>query len=68
MDLKDNRAIDWTGVQPDDSPIEPLNARTFVLRLRRLEEWVSDLRRLRQAMPAPPSPEGFRAPPPRRAP
>ncbi len=31
MEPRDNRSIDWTGVQPDDSPIEPLDGRTFLL-------------------------------------
>ena len=50
MDPPDNRSIDWTGVQPDDSPIEPLDGRTFLLRLRRLEEHVHDLTLLRRAL------------------
>ena len=49
MDPTDNRGIDWTGVQPDESPIEPLDGRTFVLRLRRLDECVRDLTILRRA-------------------
>ena len=50
MEPPDNRSIDWTGVQPDDSPIEPLDGRTFLLRLRRLEEYVHDLTLLRRAL------------------
>lgn len=50
MEPPDNRSIDWTGVQPDDSPIEPLDGRTFLLRLRRLEEHVHALRLLRRAL------------------
>ena len=50
MDPADNRGIDWTGVQPDNSPIEPLDGRTFLLRLRRLEEHVHDLTLLRRAL------------------
>ena len=50
MEPPNDRSIDWTGVQPDDSPIEPLNGRTFLLRLRRLEEHVHDLRLLRRAL------------------
>ena len=46
----DNRRIDWTGVQPDDSPIEPLDGRTFLLRLRRLEAHARDLTLLRRAL------------------
>ena len=50
MEPHDDRSIDWTGVQPDDSPIEPLDGRTFLLRLRRLEEHVHALRLLRRAL------------------
>ena len=50
MEPPDERRIDWTGVQPDDSPIEPLDGRTFLLRLRRLEGYVHDLILLRRAM------------------
>ena len=45
----DDRSVDWTGVRPDDSPIEPLNSRTFVERLQRLSERARDLRLLRKA-------------------
>ena len=45
----DDRSVDWTGVRPDDSPIEPLNSRNFVERLQRLEERARDLRLLRRA-------------------
>ena len=44
-----DRGVDWTGVRPDDSPIEPLNSRTFVERLQRLEERIRDLTLLRRA-------------------
>jgi hypothetical protein len=50
MEPPDDRRIDWTGVQPDDSPIEPLDGRTFLLRLRRLEGHVHDLRLLRRVL------------------
>ena len=50
MEPPDNRSIDWTGVQPDDSPIEPLDGRTFLLRLNRLEQHVHELRLLRRAL------------------
>ena len=50
MERHDNRSIDWTGVEPDDSPIEPPDGRTFLLRLRRLEEHVHALRLLRRAL------------------
>lgn len=45
----DERRIDWTGVQPDDSPIAPLDGRTFILRLRMLGERARDLTLLRRA-------------------
>ena len=45
----DDRSVDWTGVRPDGSPIEPLNSRNFVERLQRLEERIRDLRLLRKA-------------------
>ena len=41
--------IDWTGVQPDQSPIAPLNADTFVERLRLLSERANNLLILRNA-------------------
>jgi hypothetical protein len=41
--------VDWTGVEPDRSPIAPLNATSFVLRLRRLSERAMTLRMLRAA-------------------
>lgn len=50
VDAPDNRGIDWTGIGPDESPIEPLDARTFLLRLQRLDERVRDLRLLRRAL------------------
>ena len=42
--------IDWTGVQPDQSPIAPLNADTFVERLRLLSERANSLLILRNAL------------------
>ena len=50
MNAPDDRGIDWTGVQPNDSPIDPLDARTFLLRLQRLDERVRDLRLMRRAL------------------
>jgi len=35
--------IDWTGVGPDESPIEPLDSHTFVVRLRHLSERAESL-------------------------
>ena len=46
----EDRGVDWTGVRPDDSPIEPLDSRLFVARLQRLSERVRDLTLLRQAL------------------
>jgi len=34
LDAPDERGIDWTGIQPHESPIEPLDARTFPPRLQ----------------------------------
>jgi len=44
-----NELIDWTGVQPDRSPMEPLNEKLFSLRLRRLGERAESLTILRRA-------------------
>jgi hypothetical protein len=41
---------DWTGVAPDRSPVAPLDARTFVERLRRLSERAEALTLLRQSL------------------
>lgn len=41
--------IDWTGVQPDQSPIAPLDERTFKIRLRLLSERATSLMILRNA-------------------
>ena len=41
--------VDWTGVGPDRSPIEPLNDHTFAVRLRRLSERAQSLTILRGA-------------------
>lgn len=32
--------IDWTGLAPDNSPIAPLTAETFVARLERLTDFL----------------------------
>ena len=42
--------IDWTGVQPDQSPIEPLDERTFIIRLRLLSERATSMTILRNAL------------------
>ncbi|MCY4661338.1 MAG: hypothetical protein OXF93_16250 [Acidobacteria bacterium] len=44
-----DRTVDWTGVQPDRGSVEPLDGRTFVARLRRLEACARDLTLLRKA-------------------
>ena len=49
MQPLENRTADWTGVRPDDSPIEPLNSRSFLVRLRMLSERARDLTLLRRA-------------------
>ena len=49
MQPPDNRGVDWTGVRPDDSPIAPLDGRSFVARLRLLSARVRDLTLLRRA-------------------
>ncbi len=41
--------IDWSGVEPDRSPIGPLDDQTFVVRLRRLSERAESLTILRKA-------------------
>ena len=41
--------IDWTGVQPDQSPIAPLDERTFPTRLRLLSERATSMMILRNA-------------------
>jgi hypothetical protein len=41
--------IDWTGVQPDDSAIDPLDASSFLARLRLLAERAHSLTILRRA-------------------
>ena len=41
--------IDWTGFEPDASPVQPLDAHTFVARLRLLSERVESLTILRKA-------------------
>jgi len=61
--------IDWTGVEPDRSPIAPLDATSFVQRLNRLSERVRSLRTLRAAFqqqrPHDPGPARDTEPPPR---
>jgi hypothetical protein len=46
-------SIDWSGVQPGQSAIEPLNDRSFSFRLRRLSQWAKDLTILRNAAAQP---------------
>jgi len=41
--------VDWTGVQPDQTPIPPLDDQTFAGRLRLLSERAESLTRLRTA-------------------
>ena len=49
MQPLENRTADWTGVRPDDSPIEPLDSHSFLVRLRMLSERARDLTLLRSA-------------------
>ena len=49
MQRPDHSDIDWTGVQPDRSPIAPLDAYFFAERLRRLSERATSLMILRNA-------------------
>jgi len=41
--------IDWTGVEPDQSPVAPLDGHTYVARLRLLSERAASLTTLRKA-------------------
>jgi hypothetical protein len=41
--------VDWTGVEPDDSTLAPLDAATFTMRLTRLSERAASLTALRRA-------------------
>jgi hypothetical protein len=45
----DESSVDWSGVQPDQSPIEPLNADTFIARIELLSERARSLKILRRA-------------------
>jgi hypothetical protein len=49
MQPLENRGVDWTGVRPDESPIERLDGRSFSKRLRMLSERTRDLTLLRMA-------------------
>jgi hypothetical protein len=49
MHRPDKSEIDWTGVQPDPSPIRPLDAVTFVERLRQLTDRAAALTLMRKA-------------------
>ena len=42
-------AVDWSGVRPDQSPIGPLDSRSFSVRLRMLSERARGLNLLRRA-------------------
>jgi hypothetical protein len=45
----DDSEIDWTGFKPDESPIAPLDATTFVQRLRLLSDRAAGVAKLRAA-------------------
>jgi hypothetical protein len=49
MQSSDHPEIDWTGVQPDQSPIEPLDDNSAAVRLRLLSERAKSLTVLRNA-------------------
>jgi len=49
MQPSNHSRIDWTGVQPDQSPIAPLDERTFTMRLRLLSERATNIMILRNA-------------------
>ncbi|MCE2540849.1 MAG: hypothetical protein J4G16_10820 [Acidobacteria bacterium] len=55
MQPPEDRGVDWTGVHPDDSPIKPLDGRSFLARLRMLGERARDLTLLRNARTERPS-------------
>ncbi len=55
MQPPEDRIVDWTGVHPDDSPIAPLDGRSFLARLRILGERTRDLTLLRSARTERPS-------------
>ena len=44
--------VDWTGVQPDQSPIEPLDDKSFTVRLRLLSERARSLTIFRNVVPS----------------
>lgn len=46
----DQDGVDWTGVGPNESRIEPLDGRTFSDRLRRLSDRAGSLTVLRRAL------------------
>lgn len=49
MQPQERDGVDWTGVQPDTSPIGPLDSRSFPVRLQRLGERARSLTVLREA-------------------
>lgn len=48
MQSGDDSKVEWTGVQPDLSPIEPLDDKTFPVRLRLLSDRAAGLSILRK--------------------
>lgn len=44
-----SQSVDWTGVEPDATPIEPLTAETFAARLNSLTDAVAALDSLKRA-------------------
>jgi hypothetical protein len=49
MQPLNDSTIDWTGIQPDQSPIGPLDANSFIVRLLLLSERAESLTVLRNA-------------------
>ena len=45
----DERETDWSGVKPDQAPIPPLDAVTFLQRLQLLSDRASGVTKLRNA-------------------
>jgi hypothetical protein len=50
MQPRDDSNIDWTGVQPDQARIAPLDSNSFIVRLRLLSERAHGLTILRNAL------------------
>lgn len=49
MERIETSQVDWTGVEPDRTAVAPLDAQSFVARLRLLSERAASLRTLQEA-------------------